>query len=48
MIGAYRAALLGVAVPSSTLLIFAIGAVAVFTAGAAFCWRFKNFIVDLE
>lgn len=48
MIDAYRAALLGMPVPSSTLVVFAIGALTVFTSGAAFCWRFKNFIVDLE
>lgn len=48
MIDAYRAALLGVPVPVSTLLVFAAGAVAAFTVGAAFCWRFKNFIVDFE
>jgi lipopolysaccharide transport system permease protein len=48
MIDVYRAALLGAAVPVSTLFVFVVGAVIAFTAGAAFCWRFKNFIVDFE
>jgi len=48
MIDAYRAALLGASVPVPTLLVFAVGAVTAFTLGAAFCWRFKNFIVDFE
>lgn len=48
MIDAYRSALLGVPASSWAFAVFAIGAVTVFTAGAVFCWRFKNFIVDLE
>jgi len=48
MTDAYRAALLGASVPVSSLLVFAVGAVAAFAVGATFCWRFKNFIVDFE
>jgi lipopolysaccharide transport system permease protein len=48
MIDAYRATLVGAPVSALSIALFAAVAIASFAAGASFCWRFKNFIVDFE
>ena len=48
MADAYRSALVAGHPASSAMPVFGVVAAAFFGAGALFCWRFKNFIVDFE